>query len=86
MKWIRKAAEEIQKDANVIVLLVPARTDTKWFHDYLYEKSNVELRFVRGRLKFSGGANSAPFPSMVAIMRKKKEQDETNRPITNRTI
>ena len=55
VKWIRKAADEIQKDANVIVLLVHARTDTRWFHDYLYEKPNVELRFVRGRLKFSGG-------------------------------
>ena len=55
VKWIRKAADEIQKDANVIVLLVHARTDTRWFHDYLYEKPNVELRFVRGILKFSGG-------------------------------
>ena len=72
VKWIRKATDEIQKDANVIVLLVHARTDTKWFHDYLYEKPNVELRFVRGRLKFSGGVFNAPFPSMVAIIRKNK--------------
>ena len=62
VKWIRKATEEIQTNANVIVLLVHARTDTRWFHDYLYEKPNVELRFVRGRLKFSGGGKQRTVP------------------------
>lgn len=69
-KWIDKAQNEIKQNANVIVLLVHARTDTRWFHDYLYNKPNVELRFVKGRLKFGGGRNSAPFPSMVAILRR----------------
>ena len=62
VKWIRKATEEIQKDANLIVLLIHARTDTRWFHDYLYEKPNIELRFVRGRLKFSGGGIQCSVP------------------------
>lgn len=57
------------------VLLVPARTDTKWFHEYVWNLEqhrpyvNVEVRFLKGRLKFGGGLNSAPFPSMLIIMR-----------------
>lgn len=62
--WIKKASEE----RNVVALL-PARTDTKWFHDYIYKKKNVEIRFIKGRLKFEGGASSAPFPSMVVIFK-----------------
>lgn len=50
-----------------IVLLIPARTDTSYFHDYIYKQDNVELRFIRGRLKFGDGKNSAPFPSMLVI-------------------
>ena len=46
-------------------MLLPARTDTKWFHDFIYGKA--EVRFLRGRLKFGGSKNSAPLPSMVAI-------------------
>ena len=51
----------------MVVMLLPARTDTSWFHDYIYKKS--EIRFVRGRLKFGDSKNSAPFPSMVVIFR-----------------
>lgn len=50
-------------------MLIPARTDTKAFHDYIYGKA--EIRFVRGRLKFNGTNNSAPFPSMVVVYREK---------------
>jgi len=49
-------------------MLLPARTDTAWFHDYIYGKA--EIRFVRGRLKFGGCKNSAPFPSMVCIFKR----------------
>lgn len=52
-----------------VVLLIPARTDTVYFHDYIYLQPNVEIRFIRGRLKFGDGKNSAPFPSMVVIFR-----------------
>lgn len=69
-KWVHKATCEIRGDADVIVMLIHARTDTRWFHEYLYRKPNVELRFVRGRLKFGGSKYNAPFPSMLAILRK----------------
>lgn len=77
-QWCKKAQEEIKKDANVIVLLVHARTDTRWFHDYIYNKPNVEIRFVKGRLKFGGSNNSAPFPSMLAIFKKGENSIEKN--------
>jgi phage N-6-adenine-methyltransferase len=63
-KWVRKAAESAGGGTKVVCLL-PARTDTKWFHDYVLPYGKVE--FIRGRLKFGGGANSAPFPSMLVV-------------------
>lgn len=66
-KWVRKAYEETQKgDCLCAVLLLNARTDTRWFHDYIYHKAD-EIRFVKGRLKFGGQATNAPFPSMVVV-------------------
>ncbi|RUR59902.1 adenine methyltransferase [Bacillus sp. VKPM B-3276] len=67
--WMQKAYEESRKGATV-VCLVPARTDTVWFHDYVYRKG--EIRFVKGRLKFGDAKNSAPFPSMVVVYRGKE--------------
>lgn len=64
--WVRKAYESSLHGATVVMLL-PARTDTKWFHDFIHGKA--EIRFVRGRLKFGGSKNSAPFPSMIAVFR-----------------
>lgn len=66
-KWVKKASESILKAD--IVMLLPARTDTKYFHDYIYNKPNVEIRFIKGRLKFGDSKNSAPFPSMVVIFK-----------------
>lgn len=66
--WVRKAWLS-SAVGSTIVMLLPARTDTRWFHDYIYKKERVEVRFVKGRLKFGGSKNSAPFPSMVAIFR-----------------
>ena len=61
--WMKKACES---NANV-VCLIPARTDTKWWHDYVMGKA-VEVRFVAGRLKFNGEKNgSAPFPSAIVV-------------------
>ena len=65
--WMKKAYEESQEKNTTVVALVPARTDTAWFHDYVYGKA--ELRFLRGRLKFGGCENSAPFPSLVVVYR-----------------
>ena len=55
-------------------MLLPARTDTKWVHDYILGKA--EVRFIKGRLKFGGSKNSAPFPSMVVVFRPKMEMLE----------
>ena len=70
-RWCKKAWEESRKMRNPVVMLIPARTDTAYFHDYIYGKA--EVRFVRGRLKFEDEKGavkaSAPFPSMVVIWR-----------------
>jgi phage N-6-adenine-methyltransferase len=64
-KWVKRAAEAASNGMTVVCLL-PARTDTAWWHDYC---AMHEVRFIRGRLKFSGAKNSAPFPSAVVVMR-----------------
>ena len=64
-KWIEKAAT---CGADVVVGLLPARTDTRWFHEHIYGRA--EIRFVKGRLKFGNSENSAPFPSMIVIWQK----------------
>lgn len=69
-KWVEKAYQENQEHGSLVVMLLPARTDTRWFHDFIYRKA--EIRFVRGRLKFGDSKNSAPFPSMVVIFRQKE--------------
>ena len=65
--WVEKAYREAMQDNTVVVLLIPSRTDTKYFHDFIYHRS--EIRFVRGRLKFGEAVHNAPFPSMVVIFR-----------------
>lgn len=65
--WMRKAVNESRAPGTTVVMLVPARTDTKWFHLCVYHRA--ELRFIRGRLKFGGAQNGAPFPSMLVIYR-----------------
>lgn len=71
-KWVAKAAHERTRGATT-VMLIPARTDTKWYHEYIYEKEGVETRFLKGRLKFKGAKNSAPFPSMIVVFRATKD-------------
>ena len=66
-QWVEKAYNESRKPETLVVMLIPARTDTRWFHEWIYGKA--EIRFVKGRLKFGGSKNSAPFPSMVVIFR-----------------
>ena len=67
-KWVRKAYTEALKGVKS-VLLIPARTDTSYFHDYIYGKA--EIRFLRGRLRFEDengtASNPAPFPSMIVV-------------------
>ena len=64
-QWIAKAEAEFEGGATV-VLLVPARTDTAWWHDHCIKH---EIRFIRGRLKFGQCVNAAPFPSALVVMR-----------------
>lgn len=66
-QWVAKCYQEGHKDNTLVVMLIPARTDTQYFHDYIQHRA--EVRFIRGRLKFGGAANGAPFPSMVVIYR-----------------
>ena len=63
--WVRKCHDEARKPDTLVVLLIPARTDTAYFHDYIYHKAR-EVRFIRGRLRFNE-AGPAPFPSMVVV-------------------
>jgi phage N-6-adenine-methyltransferase len=73
-KWVKKAYDESKKGCLVVALL-PARTDTRWFHSYIYGKA--EIVFVKGRLKFGDAKNSAPFPSMVVIFRPNTIDENT---------
>ena len=62
-EWIKKASET---SGGKVVMLIPARADTRYFHNYIYHKE--EIRFIKGRLKF-GGKHFAPFPSMIVIFK-----------------
>lgn len=65
--WVKKAYESvIRDDGTTVVMLLPARTDTKWFHEYILPYG--QIRFIRGRLKFGDSKNSAPFPSMIVVL------------------
>ncbi len=68
--FLQKGKDELKKNnAKVLVFLLASRTDVKWFHEYVYNKPNVEIRFIKGRLKFGNSKSSAPFPSMIVIFR-----------------
>ncbi len=68
-KWVAKAYNEAQK-GSMIVMLIPSRTDTRWFHEWIYEMDGVDVEFLKGRLHFSGSKWNAPFPSMIVTFRK----------------
>ena len=72
--WVRYSYEQSQKPNTTVVMLIPARTDTRYFHDYIYGKA--EIRFIKGRLKFGDATTAAPFPSMVVIYRKSSWLDD----------
>ena len=72
--WVRYSYEQSQKPNTTVVMLIPARTDTRYFHDYIYGKA--EIRFIKGRLKFGDATTAAPFPSMVVVYRKNNWLDD----------
>jgi hypothetical protein len=64
-EWLKKAPE-----ARLAVYLLPARTDTKWWHELAMKATNI--RFLRGRVRFKGAKHGAPFPSVILIFRKNR--------------
>lgn len=69
-KWIHRAYTEGQ-NGKLVVCLLPSRTDTKWWHEYCMKAS--EIRFIRGRLKFSNAKFNAPFPSVIVIFKERRK-------------
>lgn len=69
--WVEKAYEstKIVGCNTSVVMLLPARTDTRWFHEFIYNNPLCSVKFIKGRLKFSGSKNSAPFPSMIVTFK-----------------
>ena len=65
VEWVKKSYEEGHKAHTMVALLIPARTDTRYFHDYILNRA--EIRFLKGRLKFGEAKHPAPFPSMLVI-------------------
>lgn len=65
--WVEKAYREGCKDNTVVVMLIPSRTDTQYFHNFI--NNRAEIRFIKGRLKFGDSKHTAPFPSMIVIFR-----------------
>jgi site-specific DNA-methyltransferase (adenine-specific) len=76
--WMQKAYESSLNGA-MVVCLVPARTDTSWFHDWVFDKA-AEVRFLKGRLKFGNAENSAPFPSCLVVYSYNKSSNMFNDP------
>jgi phage N-6-adenine-methyltransferase len=77
-QWARKCFEASQRGATV-VLLAHARTDTRWFHQWVYGKA-AEIRFVKGRLRFGDGTQSAPFPSLIAVFKPSVDRSDGRTP------
>lgn len=70
-KWVEKAYQESSENGATVILLIPSRTDTKWFHEYIWGKA--EIRFIKGRLRFGNATENAPFPSMIVVYRGKEK-------------
>lgn len=68
--WVEKSFKEYIYNNATVVMLIPSRTDTLWFHKYI--NNIAEIRFIKGRLKFGNSKNSAPFPSMIVIYDARK--------------
>jgi site-specific DNA-methyltransferase (adenine-specific) len=66
-KWVKKCYEESLKPNTTVVMLIPSRTDTTWWHDYIMHAA--EIIFIKGRLKFGDSKNSAPFPSAIIVFK-----------------
>lgn len=80
-KWVKKTYTESLKPNTTVVMLIPARTDTQYFHDYILHGKAKEIRFLKGRLKFTDEdgreKDAAPFPSAVIIWSNMEEHNDT---------
>lgn len=74
-KWVSRARMQSSWNGALVVCLLPARTDTKWFHEDIAGVAD-EVRFVRGRIRFEGSEAGAPFPSMVVVYQYRDLSDE----------
>tara|TARA_R110000824_G_scaffold2613_6_gene12111 strand:- start:1061 stop:1558 length:498 start_codon:yes stop_codon:yes gene_type:complete len=83
-KWIKKAYEEGEKPRTTVVCLIPARTDTKYWHEYCMKAD--EIYFVKGRLKFGNSSNAAPFPSAVVVFRGPPVKGMSRQPLRVSTM
>lgn len=76
-RWVAKCAEARQTGAT-IVALIPARTDTRWWHEHIWDRENrrprpgIEIDFIKARVKFIGAPHNAPFPSCAVIFRPER--------------
>lgn len=70
-QWMEKAVKSMLEGGAVVVCLIPARTDTKWWHKWVMPYAS-EIRFLAGRLKFGNAETSAPFPSAIVIYRQER--------------
>lgn len=68
--WLKRGLE-----AEVAVFLIPARTDTRWFHQIVLPTA-AQIRFIKGRLKFGDAKNAAPFPSMIVVFKAHPQEAE----------
>jgi site-specific DNA-methyltransferase (adenine-specific) len=68
-KWLKKALDERERSGAGSVFLIPSRTDTRWWHDYVMTAD--EIRFIKGRLKFDDQKHPAPFPSAIVVFKRK---------------
>ena len=80
-EWVRKAYQESLKPETVVVMLIPARTDTSYYHDYIFHNKADEIWFIRGRLHFEdedgNRKDPAPFPSAVIVYRYNRKHKES---------
>ena len=75
-RWMSKAVTEVWTErARRVVCLVPARTDTAWWHRYVLPFA-AEIQYLRGRVRFEGAVSSAPFPSAVVVFEKRPYSTE----------
>ena len=66
-QWVQKAAETVRDNHSVVVMLLPARTETKWYHEYIANNPRAHTVFIRGRLQFGKSKQNAPFGSMIVV-------------------